>query len=105
LNKEEMQWFRDLESIGCIVCGLNGVYSPPDIHHVLKSGKRQSHLETIPLCPAHHRSGLNNDVVVSRHPHKKGFEKRYGTENDLYEKTRSAVLSLRRGRGSSDASP
>jgi hypothetical protein len=84
LNKEETRWFRDLEDIGCIVCRLNGVYSPPDIHHILKSGRRQSHMETIPLCPTHHRSGLNNDMVVSRHPYKREFEKRYGTENELF---------------------
>ena len=85
LTKEEIAWFKAISDLGCIVCRLNDIYSPADIHHILRSGRRQTHLETIPLCFTHHRSGLNNAVAVSRHPHKREFEKRYGTENELFK--------------------
>lgn len=88
-------WYRALTDMGCIVC-LNelGVVSPPDIHHILKNGQRVDDLHTIPLCPNHHRSGVNNAKYVSRHPWKAEFEKRYGTEWDLFEqvKERAKVL-------------
>jgi len=85
MTNQEKKWLQHLVDIGCIVCRLNDIYSPPDIHHILRSGKKQTDLETIPLCFIHHRSGLNNEVAVSRHPHKREFEKRYGTENELFK--------------------
>jgi hypothetical protein len=79
--KEREQWFANLVELGCIVC-LNeyGLKSPPDIHHIHKNSRRVSDLHTIPLCYYHHRAGLNNDTYASRHPWKKEFEKRYGSE-------------------------
>jgi hypothetical protein len=89
------KWFEVLTDMGCIVC-LNelGVRSPPDIHHILKNGQRVDDLHTIPLCPNHHRLGVNNAEYVSRHPWKAEFEKRYGTEWELFEqvKERAKVL-------------
>ena len=55
-------------------------------------------METIPLCPPHHRGGESNEIYASRHPYKREFERRYGTEAELYEQTKSAVASLRGGR-------
>lgn len=71
-----------------------GIKSDPDIHHILKNGRRVDDFHTIPLCPTHHRFGVNNDVAVSRHPWKKEFEKRYGTEWELYEQTKEQVKVL-----------
>ena len=85
LTRDELIWVRAITDLGCIVYRLNDIYSPPDIHHILRSGKKQTNLETIPLCFIHHRSGLNNEVAVSRHPHKREFERRYGTENELFK--------------------
>ena len=45
--------------------------------------KPQAHLKTLSLCPNHHRMGLNNELIVSRHPYKAEFVKRYGTEIEL----------------------
>jgi len=45
-------------------------------------------LHTIPLCPNHHRLGVNSPEYVSRHPWKKEFERRYGTEWELFEKVK-----------------
>jgi hypothetical protein len=93
MKKEK--WFQALVDMGCIVC-LNemGVNSPPDIHHILKNGQRVDDLHTIPLCPNHHRSGVNNDEYVSRHPWKAEFEKRYGTEWELFEQVNERAKSL-----------
>jgi hypothetical protein len=88
-------WYNTLQELGCIVC-LNemGVRSPPDMHHILRNGKRVDDLHTIPLCPIHHRLGGNDKVAVSRHPWKKEFEKRYGTEWELFEQTKQRVEVL-----------
>jgi hypothetical protein len=64
------------------------------MHHILKNGKRVDDLHTIPLCPIHHRLGVNDKVAVSRHPWKKEFEKRYGTEWELFEQTKQRVEVL-----------
>jgi len=48
-------------------------------------------MEAIGLCPTHHRSGLNNVHVVSRHPWKREFESRYGTEEGLLIITRGLI--------------
>lgn len=64
------------------------------MHHILRNGKRVDDLHTIPLCPIHHRLGANDKVAVSRHPWKKEFEKRYGTEWELFEQTKQRVEVL-----------
>lgn len=89
---KKKRWFQALQEMGCIVC-LNemGIKSDPDIHHIIKNGKRIDDFHTIPLCPTHHRLGVNNEQAVSRHPWKKEFEKRYGTEWKLYEQTKRHV--------------
>ena len=85
--------FQKLHDIGCIVC-LNeyGIHSDADIHHILKNGKRIGDSHVIPLCPTHHRSGLNNPQVVSRHPWRKEFERRYGPEMELFEQVKDLIL-------------
>ena len=91
------EWFLLLQQMGCICC-LNtmGVKSEPDIHHIMHAGKRIDDFHTLPLCPSHHRLGLKNDLVVSRHPWKTEFEKRYGTEAELLEQVREKAEAIRR---------
>lgn len=95
------QWFGLLESMGCIVClNKRGVKSPADIHHIHKNGRRVDDLHTIPLCYWHHRAGVNGDEYVSRHPWKKAFEKRYGSEWELYEQVKQnaeILLQMQQG--------
>jgi len=95
------QWYALLQDIGCIVC-LNeyGVRSPADMHHVHKNGRRIDDLHTIPLCYTHHRSGVNNKDAVSRHPWKRAFEQRYGSEWELYEQVKKhaeVLLQMQQG--------
>lgn len=61
---------------------------------LLKSGRRMGHLFTLPLCQAHHRGHRNDDVCVSRHPYRTAFERRYGTEAALLERTRELLGAL-----------
>ena len=89
------EWKRYLHDIGCIVCiNTLGVSSPSDIHHIHKNGRRIDDLHTIQLCPMHHRAGFNNKQFVSRHPWKREFESRYGTEWELFEQIKQHVKVL-----------
>jgi hypothetical protein len=76
----------------CVVCVKTGLgESKAEVHHILKSGKRIDDYNVIALCTAHHRGGMNTDEIVSRHPWKREFEKRYGTESELLELTREEL--------------
>ena len=85
------RWFQALQDLGCIVCLNEGVKSPPDIHHIHRNSRRVDDFHSIPLCPHHHRLGVNNEGYVSRHPWKKEFERRYGSEWDLFEQVKRLV--------------
>jgi hypothetical protein len=92
-GKTLKRWYLALQDLGCIVC-LNEErgYSPPDIHHIHKNGNRRvDDFHTIPLCPLHHRDGNNTPEYVSRHPWKKEFEKRYGSEWDLFKQVQDLI--------------
>ena len=93
---DKKNWFRDIQELGCIVCLNEGLgVSPSDIHHLHRNGNRRvDHLHTIPLCPLHHRSGQNTPKYVSRHPWKAEFERRYGSEWELYEQVKQRVEGL-----------
>lgn len=92
---ERQKWLMRLQDIGCIVC-LNeyDIRSAPDIHHILRGKGRIDDFHTLPLCPNHHRMGVNNAEYVSRHPWKNEFEKRYGTEMELLEQVREIIKNL-----------
>lgn len=87
MTKEEQQHLDHVQSLGCIACRINGMYSPAEIHHVLDGGRRIGHSHVIPLCFPHHRGGGDGlSAVVSRHPYKKRFEAAYGTEQQLLDR-------------------
>jgi len=78
--------------MGCIVCLLEWeTFTESEIHHMDGKVKPGSHLLTIPLCYRHHREGSDNEIYTSRHPHKKKFEDRYGTEAILHNATRERL--------------
>lgn len=87
-TKAEQEWMDKIVRLGCIVCANEGNFTPAVVHHLLKGPRRIGHLFTIPLCPAHHSSGLYNKRLISRHPWKRAFEARYGTEAELLAKVR-----------------
>ena len=43
------------------------------------------------LCRLHHQGGCNNGLYVSRHPWRKAFVARYGSEMELLAETRRLV--------------
>lgn len=51
------------------------------------------HLFTIPLCHPHHQGGFNDAEIVSRHPYKRAFEARYGTELELLDKVKGRIAA------------
>jgi hypothetical protein len=92
VNKAELEYHNKVREIGCIVCKIFlQVFSHCDVHHLVSGSRRKGHMEAIGLCPTHHRSGLNNVHVVSRHPWKREFESRYGTEEGLLIITRGLI--------------
>jgi hypothetical protein len=96
MNKAERDWMDKICALGCIICRLfHNIFSPAEPHHMLSGGRKLGHLFTIPLCPLHHRSGRNDAEVVSRDQNQRRFEKRYGKESDLLEKTRELVQQQR----------
>lgn len=84
---------NQITQLGCIVCRMNGVHTPAEVHHMLSGGRRMGHLFTLPLCPLHHRSGRNDEEVVSRDQNQRRFEARYGTEESLLTAVRKLVAT------------
>lgn len=92
----ESAWMDAIQQIGCIACIVDEKpTSIAEIHHMLSGGRRLGHLFTLPLCFWHHRSGRNDEQVVSRDQNQRRFEARYGKESDLLEKVRQMVLKQR----------
>ena len=81
-----------VSQIGCIVCKNQGNYFvPTEIHHTEGKTKEEAHFKVLPLCYEHHRQGVMNGMWVSRHPWKKEFEKRYGTELELLKQVKEIL--------------
>jgi hypothetical protein len=88
MTNAEREHMARVAALGCVVCRNLGLGpTPAEVHHPLKNGKRIGYKVTIPLCTLHHRSGVKNEIHVSRHPWRKAFESRYGTEQQLLEQT------------------
>jgi len=76
--------------LGCIVCRKMGYPdSPAEIHHI-KDGygiaKKSGYLETIPLCPYHHRT---SDEAYHYSP--KEFTEKWGTQQELLQETKDLL--------------
>lgn len=85
ITKLDARRFLKLVELGCIACIKAGSgYRAPDIHHVLRGGRRIGHQATLPLCPEHHRFPSNGKVVgPSLADGSKVFEAKWGTQKDL----------------------
>lgn len=84
---DKRERYEKLIEIGCILCQERwGIYTPAEIHHLRSmgsAGKRASWEQTIPLCPAHHRTG---GYGVAYHAGKDGWEQSNETsEARLYD--------------------
>jgi len=86
MTRSEALHLDKVQALGCIACYQEGVYSPAEIHHILDGNRRIGHHSVLPLCVPHHRGGSDGDSyphAVSRHPFKRRFEDKYGTEQVL----------------------
>jgi hypothetical protein len=88
MTKAEKAHLSRVAALGCIACYLQGTPgTPAEIHHPragLGKGQRASHMDGIPLCPAHHR-GTVHPAIPSIHLAKRAFIKRFGTEEELLQ--------------------
>lgn len=81
-------------SLCCMLCRHKGLAtdSPAEIHHPrtgIGAGRRAPDTDGVPLCPIHHRLGMDALHVMGR----KAFERHHGvTELDLLEMTRAMML-------------
>jgi hypothetical protein len=105
---EEKRWLDAIVEHGCVCCWLDG--SPGRcasvaVHHIVVGGRRLGHLYALPLGdPGHHQGGQPLGMV-SRHPNKAAFEKKYGSEqsllNGLQRKLGFPILSFSTATGAS----
>lgn len=59
-EKHRRRWDR-FPDVGCIACGLRGIWNPQtQTHHLVSGGRRIGHHATVPLCPWHHQ-GIAGD--------------------------------------------
>ena len=88
-NKAMQARHNKMRQIGCIIClKYRNVFTPCEIHHINGAQTQQRHAETLGLCQLDHMGEQlygPNSQYISRHPNKKAFEKRYGTEQELLE--------------------
>jgi hypothetical protein len=64
VTKADRTRFDKLHRLGCICCLKAGSgYRAPDVHHILRGGRRMGHQWTIGLCPEHHRVPSNGTVI------------------------------------------
>lgn len=91
-NALEARWMASIVEYGCIACRMDGhAPRPTAVHHIVDGGRRLGHLFTLGLCdPGHHQNG-GALGLISRHPYKARFEKRYGTELELLAKLKVAL--------------
>ena len=88
MTKAEKQHLNRVAALGCVACFIQGTPgTPAEIHHPRAGrgkGQRASHMDGIPLCPAHHR-GTHHPAVPSIHLSKLAFIERFGTEEKLLQ--------------------
>jgi hypothetical protein len=68
---EKIAWLHEQ---GCAVCGAR----PVEVHHERRRGGRADDRQTIPLCPAHHRTDRKSRHVLGGY----GFEVCHGVYLD-----------------------
>jgi len=90
-SQTERDYMGRVAALGCILCrrlGIGG--TPAEVHHPRTgtgAGRRASHMDTVPLCPEHHR-GNGGIHGMGR----KAFEHSYGvTELELIAQTKRDV--------------
>ncbi|BDU72938.1 Ref family recombination enhancement nuclease [Mesoterricola silvestris] len=93
--KAERDRLEAVADLGCCICRVKGRgYRPAEVHHLRTrpdgqkygAAERASHLETIPLCPTHHRLG---PLGIAFHSGERTWEAQFFPELYLLEFTNS----------------
>ena len=96
----DLRRFRAMQEAGCVCCFILGVWSPPEIHHILSGGRRMGHQFSLPLCALHHRGvapkGYRDAFGPSLSDGSKPFAAFWGTEMSLLEKVNKMISSGKR---------
>lgn len=75
-TKAEQRRFDAMLEIGCLCCLLNGhPETPGEIHHLTSAGRRRGHLESLCLCPGHHRGVFDRPYKEWKEIHGPSFAK------------------------------
>jgi len=82
--------YSKVAALGCIVCRVHyNVVTPAQIHHLrVDTGMGQKSDKVIPLCPLHHQHG---GYGVAYHAGPKEWERRYGTQLELWQKVQELL--------------
>lgn len=86
---EKALWNALATHVGCIACRIDGKFNDHcSIHHIDGRTKPDAHKNVLPLCAGHHQDGTGQDkTMIAVHPYKTRFEKKYGTQEELLEKS------------------
>lgn len=93
MNKSDKARVEFIKQHGCQACRKRKLgWRLPDVHHVLRGGRRVSHQHTCGLCAWHHEGhqpdGMSQADCLdlfgpSRKRHPKEFAQEFGTEESL----------------------
>lgn len=91
MKKSDREYLSKVADIGCIICFNEGYpQTPCEIHHIrdvgLGLGVRNSHTNTLPLCPLHHRGNKGIHGMG-----RKAWEPIYGTQWELLEQVKGIL--------------
>ena len=92
----EREFMSKVRQVGCIICRKNGMgLVQAEIHHIDGKTKKGSHMNILPLCFDHHRAGHDGEksIFISRHPYKKRFIEKYGSEEHLHKQVLAIINS------------
>ena len=92
-TKAEKDHMQKTAELGCIICIKDGLIFPftecasLDIHHINGSKKKNAHFLILPLLEQHH----NYMHPGSRHHNKADWERRHGTERELWHHVQALI--------------
>lgn len=85
-TKEERHWYAMIAEHGCVICRR-----PCEVHHLLDGagwGQKSSNMESIGLCPDHHRNGGHGKAI---HAGCVTWENNFGKERVLLAALRDEI--------------
>ena len=87
LTAAEKRYFAAVVELGCCICKM-----PPEIHHKTGAGMgiRAHNSDVMPLCPDHHRLGMNDKLAI--HAGVETWEDRHGTQDYWIEWTQDQIF-------------